>query len=175
MCTRWKNNGLPRKGWIVKDTEDMGDLIETCDWCGTDIRYVHWIYHEEIEQTTKCGIICAEALTEDYVTHRAKEKALKSLANKKIRKLKNIEKEKIRIEEEKIEEEKLQKYYKHNFKNSVKLSAKGNFYIKYNSNLVIFIKKQDKFIVCINNIWGKKIFNDLDSAMEAAYKYLRNY
>lgn len=148
MCTRWKDNGLPRKGWIIKDTEDMEDLIETCDWCGTDIRYVHWIYHEKTDKTTKCGIICAESLTNDYVSHKAKEKALRNISMKKIRRKKSFEK-------------------------NINLTCKGNYYLKFKGNRITFYRNsRNKFVLCINNQWGKQEYNNLHEAINKSYNYL---
>lgn len=41
--TRWKKNGLPREGWKLIDVIDYEEVCQQCDWCGTDLRYVHEI------------------------------------------------------------------------------------------------------------------------------------
>lgn len=37
---------IPRTGWEYISEEDLGDLSGECDYCGTELRYLFTIYHE---------------------------------------------------------------------------------------------------------------------------------
>lgn len=52
----------PKVGWDFIDEEDLGDLIGTCEYCGTDIRYVFYIQHPHWEPMG-VGEICCDNLT----------------------------------------------------------------------------------------------------------------
>lgn len=70
---------MPSKGWIWVGSDDLGDLIGTCDICPSSIRYEHYLFHENWGYIT-VGSVCAERLTEiDPILN--KEKELRKIAN----------------------------------------------------------------------------------------------
>lgn len=52
----------PKVGWEFAGYDDLGDLIGTCDLCGTDIRHVFLVYHSNWP-AMEVGEICCDHLT----------------------------------------------------------------------------------------------------------------
>jgi hypothetical protein len=77
---RWLIPGMPRRGWVLLDTYDLGEPSHECEACGYPaVRYVHAIAHSEFRDLA-VGCVCAEHLTEDYVTPRQRETTLRGTA-----------------------------------------------------------------------------------------------
>lgn len=65
---------VPRHGWECIDYEDLGDLNETCEWCGTtEIRYVHVMEHPNYPETVRVGCVCAERMGEPEAKKRERK------------------------------------------------------------------------------------------------------
>lgn len=79
---RWSEKGLPHKGWSYQGVEDLGDLIGACEMCGRSIRYVHYVSHDDVDETLGVGCVCAEHLTEDRLTPSAREGGLRRRTTK---------------------------------------------------------------------------------------------
>lgn len=147
----WKKPGLPHKGWQHSHVTDLEDLMGACEWCSTAIRYEHHLYHPVLDIETTAGCICAEHLTQDYVSAKKAEKELK-------RKLKL--KNKLRIE----------------FYSGFKPSRKNpeNRYItlnKINTTVIIFRKKIG-YALKINDMFGKRTYYSTEQAKSAAWNYI---
>ena len=58
---RWSEPGLPHKGWICIDVIDLGEgASKLCEMCEhADIRYVHYMAHEDYPQVLDVGCVCA--------------------------------------------------------------------------------------------------------------------
>lgn len=153
--SRWKIKDLPRKGWRLVDVIDTEDIANECEWCGTNIRYVHYLVHDEDNLVSTCGCICAEHLTQDYVNPRKMEKKLKSeVANKK-RKLKK------RAEDREL----FPLYFKKN--------EKGNYWHKFERRIFILIfKSGNGFRLKIGDEWGKKFYESWYDAARTAFDYV---
>jgi len=54
---------IPKTGWEYISEEDLGDLIGECDYCGTELRYLFTIYHEDWG-CLEVGTVCCDTLTE---------------------------------------------------------------------------------------------------------------
>ena len=74
---KWYRTDVPHKGWTLVRVEDVMEgmdgcdesLYETCEMCGKEeIRYVHVLTHPEYEGQIRVGCVCAEKMTDDYVT-----------------------------------------------------------------------------------------------------------
>lgn len=65
---RWDTLGLPHKGWQCVEFHDNGYYpAESCEMCGTDIRYAHIMEHKDVKgRQVTVGAICAEAMCESY-------------------------------------------------------------------------------------------------------------
>lgn len=53
---------MPRSGWELLGHDDLGDVIENCELCGTDIRYVYAITHRNWGPMA-VGTDCCDRLT----------------------------------------------------------------------------------------------------------------
>jgi hypothetical protein len=52
----------PKVGWEFAGYDDLGDLIGSCELCGTEIRYVFLVYHSNWP-VLEVGEICCDHLT----------------------------------------------------------------------------------------------------------------
>ena len=82
---RWNIPGVPHKGWVLIDFEDIKDdpnaEYETCEMCGNErIRYIHILAHPDYERVMRVGCNCAEKMTDDYTTHREHENYMRKRA-----------------------------------------------------------------------------------------------
>lgn len=88
--------GVPHKGWHLDNVIDLredADLeygeYETCQFCGQEqIRYVHILSHPSYTDAIRVGCVCAEHLTDDYVTPRRREQALRNRGARRVNWLK---------------------------------------------------------------------------------------
>lgn len=145
---RWKANGLPRKGWILHDVIDTEELANECEWCGTTIRYVHYLKHPEEENLTKCGIICAEHLTNDYVGHRLKEKEVKRKKKAELALFKKF----------------MRKGYG--------VTKSNNLFLTWKEHFIVFRQTEKNIQLIINGIFGKRSYKTLEEAKISAYSFI---
>ena len=74
----WDRKDVPHKGWMNIGCEDLEEATHICDMCGKEeIRYVHTMYHSEMEDYYKVGCVCAEKMTNDYETAKQQLKEMK--------------------------------------------------------------------------------------------------
>lgn len=57
---------MPKFGWEYIGDEDLGDLIGTCDNCGSSLRYLFYIFHENWG-TIGVGTHCCDTLTDSNI------------------------------------------------------------------------------------------------------------
>lgn len=57
---------MPKFGWEYTGDEDLGDLIGTCDNCGSSLRYLFYIFHENWG-TVGVGTHCCDILTDSNI------------------------------------------------------------------------------------------------------------
>ena len=83
---KWSVPGVPHKGWRLVSFDDLGDLLETCAMCETqEIRYVHYMEHDNYPEVLGVGSVCAGHMEEDYTAPRQREQRAKSLATRQSR------------------------------------------------------------------------------------------
>lgn len=81
---KWAQPGVPHKGWVCVDFEDLGEPGEICEMCeSAEIRFVHLMEHEEYPDTLRCGCVCAEHMGGDYIGPRRRESDAKNLARRR--------------------------------------------------------------------------------------------
>lgn len=73
---------MPKFGWEYMSDEDLGDLIGTCDNCGSSLRYLFYIYHEKWG-TIGVGTLCCDNLTDSEVASNLVESKKKYEERKK--------------------------------------------------------------------------------------------
>ena len=71
---------MPSSGWEYLGSDDLGDLIGECEYCHTDIRHEHYLYHPIWGELT-VGAICADKLTMTEVASKI-EKERKRYASR---------------------------------------------------------------------------------------------
>ena len=82
MTNYWNKKTIPHKGWINQGHEDLEEATHVCDMCGKEeIRYVHEMYHPEVDRYFRVGQICASKMTNDYNTPKQQLKQMKSKTN----------------------------------------------------------------------------------------------
>jgi len=152
MSNYWNTPGIPHKGWELIDVFDVredGQAVEdtdyeTCMMCNNErIRYVHILEHEDVPTQFRVGCICAEKMTNDYVTPRRLENSLKNKAERR----KNWS----------------NKDWKH--------SKNGNQYLKKDGHFLLIYhdKKTNQYKCAIDDNWGKKLFETLSQAKAAIF------
>lgn len=81
---KWSIPGVPHKGWICIDTEDLGAPVAVCEMCEQqDIRYVHTMQHPDYHEVLHCGCICAGHMEEDVEQARQREARIKNAARRR--------------------------------------------------------------------------------------------
>jgi hypothetical protein len=76
--SKWRQPGVPHKGWQCEDIEDLGAPDAVCEMCEVqEIRYVHVMSHEDYG-TLRCGCICAGHMEGDRAGARQREKSFKA-------------------------------------------------------------------------------------------------
>lgn len=81
---KWSQPGVPHKGWVLLDFEDLGGVYETCQMCETmSIRYVHHMEHPSYPEVLGVGQVCASKMEEDYRAAAARERTAKNVAKRR--------------------------------------------------------------------------------------------
>lgn len=73
---------MPQSGWELIGCDDLGDVIENCELCGTDIRYVHAITHRNWG-SMGVGTDCCDRLTGTAVASEHHERHIKTIDMRK--------------------------------------------------------------------------------------------
>lgn len=89
MANLWNNPNIPHKGWTNIDVIDTERADNKCEMCNKeDIRYVHIMQHPQ-HHNLSVGCICAEKMSDDYVTPRSLLERAQSRSSKYKQFLKN--------------------------------------------------------------------------------------
>src|SRR5215472_7593629 len=85
---KWREEGVPHKGWTCVDVTDLGPDEEdrgTCEMCEVaEIRFSHTMVHPEYEGELAVGCICASHMEGDYVGPRERERPLRRRARRRL-------------------------------------------------------------------------------------------
>lgn len=158
MSNLWNIPNIPHKGWILQYVYDVRANCETieeteyktCMMCNNErIRYVHVVYHQDSSEELEVGCICAEKMTNDYVTPKRREKELRNKANRK------------------------RNFISHQWK----LSKNGNLFTKKDGHhLLIFKDRKSKKYKCkIDSHFGMKSFESVLEAKKAIFNEIEYY
>ena len=83
---KWKQPGVPHKGWTCVNVEDLEEPSATCGMCErTEIRYAHYMEHPDYPDTLVCGCVCAGHMEEDYAGAQRRETVLRNSATRRKR------------------------------------------------------------------------------------------
>ena len=81
---KWKEPGVPHKGWRNVDIEDVGSNYESCEMCEVrEIRYVHVMQHQEYPSRLRVGCICAGHMEQDIERAKEREKTKANIARRR--------------------------------------------------------------------------------------------
>lgn len=81
---KWKERGVPHRGWTYVSVEDLGEPSHTCEMCeAVTIRYVHYMEHEDYDGNLAVGCVCAEHMSSDYEGPRRRERQLANAARRR--------------------------------------------------------------------------------------------
>jgi len=134
----------PRFGWHYLGDNDLGDLTGTCENCGTEIRYEHYIQHPKWEPLT-VGTDCCDNLTGTKLASNRME-SIKRFASRKIRFLKSP---------------KWKQY-----------SSESR--ITHHGIEVVIAQKGKAFGITMNTAAGNKQFSSMVEAKTAAFEAIEN-
>jgi hypothetical protein len=152
MRNYWNTPGVPHKGWHMVDVIDVradGQPVhetdyESCTMCGNErIRYVHILEHPDFEGQMRTGIVCAEKMTNDYITHHQLERELRNRASRRLNWIKK----------------------------DWRVSRNGNRTLIVDGNRITIFRDfhSGKYKLYVKNIIGKKLFASLEEAKKAAF------
>lgn len=138
----------PRFGWSYIGFDDLGeDGGSNCEACGTEIRYQHWVRHEDWGMLS-VGSVCCERMT-DEVRASEIEHSYKS----------NMQKQFRFVESPRWRETK-----------------KGNWRIRHKGHLLICVSTLNRWRVCVmpngmdRFVYGEKDFGSLAEAKKGAWR-----
>jgi hypothetical protein len=81
---KWKQRGVPHKGWTCVDVQDLGAPEAVCEMCEIiPIRYVHVMEHEDYDGQLGVGCVCAQHMEEDRVGPKRRERLLINAAKRR--------------------------------------------------------------------------------------------
>jgi hypothetical protein len=134
----------PRTGWEYISEEDLEDLVGKCDYCGTDLRYLFTIYHEKWG-CMEVGTICCDMLTESK-SASAFQRAQKRREDRKKR-----------------------------FVESARWKSKnGVFKIKQMGFEVEICKKENDYIIIMNDKQGKRNYKNIMDAKVKVFSVIES-
>jgi len=83
---KWSAAGVPHKGWICVEIEDLASPSAECEMCESQtIRYAHHMEHPDHPEVLRVGCVCAGHMEGDLAASRAREASMKSRAAKRKR------------------------------------------------------------------------------------------
>jgi len=144
---------MPHKGWRLIDVIDIREDgqsecetgYESCMMCGHEkIRFVHILTHDEVGEEFRVGCNCSIRMTDDYVNPELRERELRNRANRRLAWRRKV----------------------------WRINEKGNLILRFDGHkLLIFkYKTTNKYKVVIDETFGNKLFDDILSAKNAAFK-----
>lgn len=83
---KWSVAGVPHRGWVCVDIEDLGEPSTECEMCEAQtIRYVHYMEHPNYPQVLQVGCVCAGHMEGNVAASREREATMRSRAGKRSR------------------------------------------------------------------------------------------
>lgn len=137
MAQRWNQKGLPHKGWMCTGMEDRETPDSQCEMRGKEeVRYVHFMQHDDVAGTLEVGCVCAEKMEGEYGSAQ-------SSARRQEAKLRNAASRRSRWPE----------------LSGWRQTAKGNMRINKDGRSVVIFKRGDRFKFFIEDARGDQYFS----------------
>lgn len=131
----------PKTGWEYMGEDDLGDLIGECEYCGSELRYEHYLFHPKWGELT-VGSGCADNLLDnDRASRWAKSRKVY------IGKLRRF------MDSPRWRE-----------------TSSGNWRINQKGTFILCYQSGDYWKVRVDETWGNKKFKSLDEAKKAAFE-----
>lgn len=141
---KWRDAGVPHKGWNYLGCEDSGSLSMTCEMCEKEeIRHIHYVSHADYPTQLQVGCVCAEHLTDDYAGPRAAEAAVKQHRSRQKRFLNN----------------------------GWKAGLNGSFSRAWHGRRVLLAPRGQRWIAKVDGNGGRKTFAGRDEAGAAVFQH----
>jgi|WetSurMetagenome_2_1015567.scaffolds.fasta_scaffold301272_1 hypothetical protein len=154
----WDQNNIPHSGWTLVEVEDLRGFGESeeetsygvCEMCGQEkIRFAHHMTHPDVNRNFIVGCICAEKMSNDYVSPKLREQELRNRASNKSRWL-------------------TRKWRR---------SSNGNEYINVKNHFVLIYQQHDKrwkFMIKKNGQpqWDNHVYHEINEAKLASFDQL---
>ncbi len=79
----WGDPGVPKRGWLYADFEDLGTVDAVCEMCKErDIRYVHHLTHPDGHELA-VGCVCASKMENEPGAAKQRETNYRNLAKRR--------------------------------------------------------------------------------------------
>ena len=83
---KWSKPGVPHKGWVCVEIEDLGSPTAECEMCeNTTIRLAHHMQHPAFPEILVCGCICAGNMEGDVASAQFREKSARNASGRRQR------------------------------------------------------------------------------------------
>jgi len=83
---KWSVQGVPHKGWVCDNIEDLESPDAVCQMCESQpIRYVHYMSHEDYPDIFACGCDCAGHMEGSVERAEERDKSMRSSAGRRKR------------------------------------------------------------------------------------------
>lgn len=135
---------MPKVGWEYIGEEDLGDLIGTCENCGSPLRHQFFIFHENWG-TIGVGTYCCDVLTDSNIASNL-------------------------IESQKRYDERKKRFI--NSKRWKK--ENNDFCIKQSGFIVKILKADGHFLIKINKIKSSKNYLSIDEAKAKVFDVIES-
>ena len=144
----WKQEDVPKSGWVCTGVTDLGAPVGVCEMCGHQIiRYVHHMQHPNY-RSLNVGCICAGKMEGNIEQAKKREQDFKSKQARK-----------------------------ESFKNGRwKMSKNSNSYIKVSDHVVVLYhnKIHDNWKFSLDNVFCPEVYATREEAMDAAFEALES-
>jgi hypothetical protein len=135
---------MPKYGWTYLGSEDLGDLIGTCDNCQSSLRHIFYIFHENWG-TIGVGTRCCDVLTDTHIASNHMETMMRYEGRKQRFVVSKRWKEK-----------------------------NGTFRITQNSFPVVITRHATVYKMNIYHLQSDKEYKDLEAAKEKAFDVIES-
>jgi hypothetical protein len=83
---KWSQPGVPHKGWVCAEIDDVEDTMEVCEMCETaEVRYVHVMTNPRWEGELRVGCVCAGRMEDDAAAAERREAEFKRTQQPKVK------------------------------------------------------------------------------------------
>jgi hypothetical protein len=83
---KWSDPGVPHRGWVCIEIEDLGGPIQTCEMCETQqIRFAHHMQHDDYHQVLAVGCVCSGNMEQDVAAAQERDRLMRGRSSRRRR------------------------------------------------------------------------------------------